>query len=274
MDMQAVLPGRNAGIDEVSVAAAAAGADLLLLTSFIDQTSIYTALLKATRENRIARSDFQRSIDRIAALKNWLAVQSDRPSLDIVGSAEHQQLANEVAERSITLVRNNDHVLPLKLSDDDRVAVIFPQPQNLTPADTSSYVVPALARRLRKRHAKIDQFIIPLDPSEADVTALVQTVRDYKLVIVGTINASEHTGQAALVNQLIERQITTIAVALRLPYDLQAYPNAPTFVCTYSILNPSMEALAKALVGEITFSGQLPVSIGTQYPIGHGIHSA
>jgi beta-N-acetylhexosaminidase len=273
MDMQAVMPNGYSDIATVSVAAAAAGSDLLLLTSFIDQVSIYAALLKAVQAGQIDRSDFQRSIERIAALKNWIAAQPARPSLEVVGSAEHQQLANEVAERSITLVRDEAQRLPLKLSDDDRVAVILPQPQNLTPADTSSYVVPALARRLRKRHAKTDQFIIPLDPSEADVAALVQTARHYNLIIVGTINAGEHAGQAALIKHLIEQNIATIAVALRLPYDLQAYPNAPTFVCTYSVLNSSMEALAKALLGEIPFSGKLPVSIGTQHPIGYGLNS-
>lgn len=273
MDMHAVMSDTFPDIASVSVAAAAAGADLLLLTSFIDQTAIYAAVLKAVQDNKIARSDFQRSIERITALKNWISAQTDRPSLDVVGSAEHQQLANEVAEKSITLVRDDAHLLPLKLSDTDRVAVILPQPQDLTPADTSSYVVPALAKRLRQRGLKVDQFIMAIDPIQSEVALLLQAVQAHDVVIVGSINAAAHAGQVALVNELIERKQKTIAVALRLPYDLQAYPNAPTFVCTYSILNSSMAALAKALLGEIPFSGKLPVSIGAQYPIGYGINS-
>ena len=52
-----------------------------------------------------------------------------------------------------------------------------------------------------------------------------------------------------------------IAVALRMPYDLAAYPSVKTYACAYSILPPSMEALADALFGKHRFTGQLPVSI-------------
>ncbi len=273
LDMGAVMPNGHSDIATVSVAAATAGADLLLLTSFIDQAAIYAALLKAVQGGQIARSDFQRSIDRIAALKEWIAAQTDRPALDVVGSSEHHRLAAEVAERSITLVRDEAHWLPLRFSDNDRIAVITQQPQDLTPADTSSYVVPELAKKLQKHHSKINQFVMPIDPSETEVAAVLQAVQSHDVVIVGTINATAYAGQAALVKQLIARDQKTIAVALRLPYDLQAYPTAPTYLCTYGILDSSIEALAKALLGEISCSGQLPVSIGALYPIGHALTS-
>lgn len=61
-------------------------------------------------------------------------------------------------------------------------------------------------------------------------------------------------------NALLKRKIETIAVAMRLPYDLAAYPAAPVYVCTYSILPPSMEAAADALWGKSAFPGQLPVT--------------
>ena len=65
----------------------------------------------------------------------------------------------------------------------------------------------------------------------------------------------------ALVNALLKRDVPTVAVALRMPYDLLAYPTAPTYVCVYSIQSPAMEALARALFGHIPFAGRLPVSI-------------
>ena len=52
-----------------------------------------------------------------------------------------------------------------------------------------------------------------------------------------------------------------VAVALRLPYDILAYPAAPTYICTYSLLPPSIHALAQALWGEMSFGGKLPVSL-------------
>jgi beta-N-acetylhexosaminidase len=58
-------------------------------------------------------------------------------------------------------------------------------------------------------------------------------------------------------------------VALRLPCDLASFPQAPTYVCTYSILEPSMKALASALFGTNKFHGKLPVSIPDLYPVGY-----
>ena len=55
-----------------------------------------------------------------------------------------------------------------------------------------------------------------------------------------------------------------------LPKYLAAFPVSSTFVCTYSILDPSMRALASALFGRSAFRGKLPVSIPGFYAIGHG----
>jgi beta-N-acetylhexosaminidase len=114
---------------------------------------------------------------------------------------------------------------------------------------------------LRKYHSPVDEFIMRLNPPEAEVAALQEQLSRYALVVVSTINATAHPGQAALVNALLKRDIPTVAVALRMPYDLLAYPTAPTYVCVYSIQPPAMEALAQALFGHLPFAGRLPVSI-------------
>jgi beta-N-acetylhexosaminidase len=73
---------------------------------------------------------------------------------------------------------------------------------------------------------------------------------------------------------LLQRGQPVIAVALRMPNDLLAYPTAPTYLCTYSILDPSLEALASALWGEHPCPGRLPVSIPGLYALGHGAQIA
>jgi beta-N-acetylhexosaminidase len=141
------------------------------------------------------------------------------------------------------------------------VAVVVPRPEDLTPADTSSYLVPALAAAVRRRHPATEEFIVPMNPAATDVLQLVAKLAGYDLVVVGTINAGPRSGQAALVRALVRQGTPTIAVALRMPYDIAAYPEIETYVCTYSILQPSMDALAKALFGRIPFRGKLPVTL-------------
>jgi beta-N-acetylhexosaminidase len=60
---------------------------------------------------------------------------------------------------------------------------------------------------------------------------------------------------------LLATGLPTVTAALRTPWDLLTYPEAATHVCTYSILEPSLEALAGALFGERGFPGRLPVRI-------------
>ena len=65
-----------------------------------------------------------------------------------------------------------------------------------------------------------------------------------------------------------------VTVALRTPWDLAAYPEAGTHVCTYSILPESMAALAAALFGrtepgtQAPFPGHLPVASRRGQPRG------
>jgi beta-N-acetylhexosaminidase len=100
-----------------------------------------------------------------------------------------------------------------------------------------------------------------MSPATEEIGALCERLAKYDVVILGTINATAHPGQAELVKKLIKQGTRVITVALRMPYDLAAYPEAATYVCTYSILSPSMEALAEALFGRIAFTGSLPVTI-------------
>ena len=81
------------------------------------------------------------------------------------------------------------------------------------------------------------------------------------LQLVGTINAYTQPGQAELVRHLLGKGIPLIIIALRLPYDLAAFPEAPTYLCTYSIQEPSMQAAARALFGQAGMNGLLPVTI-------------
>ena len=245
MDMKAIEQGAGLVIDAIT--AAGAGVDLLLLQGDSDQTdAVYAGLLQATRRGLLSAADQLASAERVLALKRWLAAQP-QPALDVVACAEHQALARETARQALTLVRDDAHRLPLRSPAGARIAAVAPRPADLTPADTSSYIVPSLAAALRAYHPAVDEFLIPLNPPEAEALALAEQLSGYDLVIAGTINSGAHAGQATLINALLERNLPLIAVALRMPTDLAAYPTAPTYLCSYSILEPALEALAAAL---------------------------
>jgi beta-N-acetylhexosaminidase len=159
------------------------------------------------------------------------------------------------------MVRNSAGLLPLKVRADERIAVAIPRPEDLTPADTSSYEQPELAKSLRRYHPHVDGFSFDINPGSEEIAHLCNQLSGYDLIIIGTINANANAGQVVLMERLRKSGRRMIAVALRLPYDIACYPAIRTYVCTYSILPPSMEALADALFGHVPFRGKLPVKI-------------
>ncbi|NMC52943.1 MAG: glycoside hydrolase family 3 protein [Chloroflexi bacterium] len=269
MDMKAIRQGEALGED--ALRAVAAGVDLLLLTSDpTDQRRVFTSLQTAAQKGALDAEETKKSIDRILSLKRWLA-GFPQPGLSVVGCADHLAVADAIAEKSITLVRDQHRLLPLRLQPEQRVAVVQFKPVDLTLADTSSYVTPGLAAALRSYHPAVDEWIVPMNPDEREITELLEQLRPYDVLVIGTLNAFASEGQSELVRQALKLALPTVVAALRLPYDLTAFPEAPVFVCTYGIQEPSMRALAKALFGTIKINGRLPVSIEGLYPVGWGM---
>jgi beta-N-acetylhexosaminidase len=246
MDMHAVaqfgpLPSLRRALE--------AGADIAMMGHLKDQLGLMREL--APEENPEA-------VRRIRAVQEKLP--TTLPSLDVLDSAEHRAIAQEVAERSITLVKDGGQ-LPLRLAEGDVLAVITPRPVNLTPADTSASVEIKLADSLREKGFRVEDYQISMQASEAEIAVALEAVSGAKQVIIGTINAQQDPSQVALVNAMQSRGQRPIVVALRIPYDLTAFPNIETYLCTYSIRQVSMRALARVLVGEIEAQGILPCKL-------------
>ena len=269
LDMHALAQGSAQIVDAIS--ALRAGEDVLLGTA--DEAALerlVEGLVEAQRRGLLDAADDAAANRRLDVLRRWLGGY-DQPPLDIVGCAEHQALAAELAGRSITLVRDDERLLPLKPAADARIAVVQSMPANLTPADTSSTVTPTLASALRRRLPGVEEILLPAAPGPADIAGLGSRLATFDLVLVGTFAAHLQPAQASLAEQVLASGKPTVTVALRTPWDLLAYPSARTHLCSYGILPPSMEALAAALLGESPFVGRLPVELPGLYPRGHGL---
>jgi beta-N-acetylhexosaminidase len=268
MDIQGIRQGGLLGED--AVRAASADVDLLLLSpNPIEHRSVFESLSASLKKGTLDSKIFSSSVERIASLKTWLREQFPPYGLHIIRCIEHQAVAVEIAERSITLVRDEGNTLPLKLRPDQRVAVIIPRTADLTPADSFFGIKPVLASMLREIHPNVDEFTVPLAPEDADISTVLQQISGHDLVVCATLNAFETNGQIKLVRQVLKTGKPCVVVAMRLPYDLNAFPEAPTYLCTYGIQESSMSALARALMGLVPLTGHLPVSIPGLYPAGY-----
>lgn len=269
LDMKALAQGPAQVVDVI--AAVRAGVDLLLTTAdLVARERVEDALCRAADRELLDPAALAATARRMADLRRWLGGFA-QPDLAVVGCAEHRALARDLAERSVTLVSDEAGLLPLRLDAGARLLAVMPAPRDLTPADTSSAVVPGLARALRAHHPLVDEIVTGHPPTDADIAAVRGQATASDLVVVGTLSASFDPAQAALVEAVLATGTPTFTVALRTPFDLAVYPAAAGHACSYGILPPSLDALAAALFGRAPFRGRLPVAIPGLYPAGHGL---
>ncbi|MEV5831310.1 glycoside hydrolase family 3 N-terminal domain-containing protein [Spirillospora sp. NPDC052242] len=224
------------GDGAVAVRAVQAGADQLLMPP--DLPEAYGAVVDAVRSGKITERRLDASVTRILRLKQRRGLfgqaQTDpAKAASVVGNAQHEATARQVAERAVTVVANKGGVLPLK---GRTVAVTGPKAE-------------ALAGALRA------QGVRTASPGSADVTVLT------------TDDAGSAT--AARVRALGGKPV--VVAALGSPYDLNSAGGAAAAVAAYSSGTASLQGLARVLAGTANPTGKLPVPAGGR-PVGHGLN--
>ena len=240
------------------------GIDLLLCMpdpALLERVRV--AVERGVSRGLIPQDPLARSRQRIDRLRRSIPPVVLDPSR--VGS--HEELARRLARNSLTLVRNDRGLLPLRLDPGSRILALEPEPTNVTPADTTVHYAPSLAGALRAHHPEVTGVVYPHHPKDGDISAAVVAAAEHDLVIVGTVTATP--GQVEMVKAMLAASTAVVTVALRTPYDLSLYPEAATHVCTYSGHEPSMAALAEYLFRGTDGGGSLPASIPGLYPAGH-----
>ena len=266
LDMAALAQGPAQVLDVL--AAVRAGVDLLLASADPDALArIEESLVRAVARDLVDPAELAATERRVAALRAWLGSAGPAPDLSVVGCAEHGALAAELAARSITLVRDPGRLLPILPggeADAAPILAVMPRPADLTPADTSSTVAPGLAAALRLQYPAVEEIVVDQAPDPAAVAAVRDRATTAGTVVIGTIDAHRQPAQIDLVDALAATGTPVVAVALRGPWDVAAYPPTVTALATYSILPGSLDALAAVLAGEAVAPGHLPVAIGPE----------
>ncbi|OKP88596.1 beta-glucosidase [Paenibacillus helianthi] len=190
-----------------------------------------------------------------------------------LGAAAHLEVARRISEASITLVRNNSSILPLKKTG--RTLVITAAPVVATLVDESFSAAPGLGAMLARHGLDSIDRVVPAAEIGTYAAKLLEEARTEEVVqiVVGTYNAQFHAGQIELVELLLGLGKPLVIVALRNPYDLLAMPGVQAYAATYESRPLALESAAQALLGHIAFQGKLPVSLGGEYPAGWGMGS-
>ena len=198
---------------------------------------------------------------RLAALRAWLAASAP-PPIGVVGSTSHRALADELARRSLTRIRDRAGLLGRVIGADARILVIEPEPVDLTPADTTSLLAAGgLASALRSRGRAVEGIVVGDPIASSDVAAMAGRAASADLVVLGTVDALGRPSLVELGRVLAAGGPPVIAVALRAPWDADALPELGTWIATYGIQPPTLATAAAAIVDGASLSGWLPVRL-------------
>jgi beta-N-acetylhexosaminidase len=258
------------GDAEVAVRALEAGVDQLLMPPQMDVA--WNAVMGAVESGRISQSDLNAKVRRILTLKYEKGLV-DHPYVDtsavdsVVGTPEHLAAADAVTNRTTTLVKNDDKALPMAVNGKKVMVTGY----GVTTKQT-------LADALTARGAQVTQAETGSNPSNATIDKAVAATAGQDSVIVTTMKAWSTPQQQKLVERLLATGKQVIVVAVRDPYDIAYFDDAPTYVATYSYSPVAIEALARVLTGEVSPTGKLPVDVPVAgdpdtvlYPFGAGL---
>jgi beta-N-acetylhexosaminidase len=256
------------GDGEGAVRAIEAGADILLAPP--NPELVIRAVTAAVEKGRIPRERIDDSAVKILEAKIHVGLMKNKlVDLDAISAAldskEAEAHAQDVADRAVTLVRNQNSVVPLAAPD--KACVIASSGIRL------SSFGQRLAEEFHKRapHARI-MFVDTLLPPLA-LDAVLGDASTCSAIVFATFTTNPllNGDLTPFVQKLSEGPVPVVFVSLGNPYLVTPFPKVAAYMAAFNTAPTGEIAVAKALLGEIAITGKLPVSIPDFGQYGEGI---
>lgn len=270
MDMRGV--GAGYGVEESSIRAIGAGTDILLMPP--DIPIAIAAVLAAVERGELDSLRINASVRRILELKvRTGAIQRPIVPLDslrtTVGSAANRAAAQRIADEAITLLRNDERMLPLTGSapmllltfagenDVSAGRVFAAEVRRALPRTRVARITPSTPR------ARLDSLL--RDGEQVVIATFVRTIEGEGRFAVG-----EHI--ARWVDALATKRAVSV-VAFSNPYVIREFPQVSGYVATFGRGEAMERAAGRAITGQQPFSGRSPISLPGFFRVGSGIVS-
>lgn len=273
MTMEGV--GKGYGVEESSVLAVKAGADIILKPS--DVTRAIDAVIAAVERGTLTRARIEQSARRVLELKARSGVAfQPTVSLDVlrevVGSPAHRAVAADVARRALTLLRDGG-AIPVA---GKRTVVVQYMPETELRAGR------VLAAALRAADRSVRVVKVSPTTSQEQLDSLARLATDAERVVLAAyVRRIEGEGRPAMpphiaswMDGLASRADggdRLALVAFGNPYLVRQVPSARTYLVTWAVGDASERAAAEALLGRAPIGGTSPVSLPGFFTRGEGI---
>ena len=269
LEMNAI--SETIGVEAGAIMAIQAGNDIALISHTYElQKGSIEAVKQALAAGQITIQTMQEASERVLQLKARMLSWDTLPTEDqlaAIGTSDHLQLRDKTYALSTTVVRDQQHLLPIQVPEAQQILVITAKPDTYTLAADKSDVANTFVTQIRQRHTKVAEIIITPQNATDMLPEIDHAISDAAMIIIVTMNANIDHNQGDFFQHVIQLGKPTIGLAIFNPYDLLAFPQLGTYVVTYEFTPPALTAAAQVLFGEITAHGKLPVSLPGLYPL-------
>jgi beta-N-acetylhexosaminidase len=269
---------------EAAVRAVLAGNDVVLHSP--DDAAAFDAMKEAIEQGRIDAGQVDASVRRILRAKARLGLhRTSAVNLDtlptIVGTRAHAAVADEVSRRSMTLIKDDRNLVPLRLPPEAAVLYlsVLDYPTGWRIAAPSRTFLPELRRRWPN--------VTAIELSDRTTPAELELVRAaagrYDAIVASIfVRTASFSGRMDLAPQIVDvlrtvgnlsarRNVPFVAVLFGNPYMSMAMPELPAVLLTYDFYDRAERSALSAIAGEAPIEGKLPIELPGFYPVGHGL---
>jgi len=280
LDMGGVTKGFPPG--EVAVRALVAGADVLLMSPVTD--AALASVRDAVASGRVPMARVDDAVRRVLEAKARLGLDQKREvDIDKLSTVfrrpEFLATAEDIADRGVTLLRNDAGLVPLDPRTTKRVFLLA------VSADPDTIPAEPFERELRAQLDTVESLHVDTKYFRVAETHL-PSPDSYDLAICAlTVRVADHKNAVGLpaeememVHALLRAGKPVIMVGLGSPYLSEGFPGAKTWVAAFSVQDVAERAAARAVLGTFAVSGKLPVSLPGAAPhalrVGDGMTTA
>lgn len=262
LDMKAIADAYPNG--ESAVRALVAGADILLMPP--DPEAAIDAVVRAVKQGRLTAQRIEESAAKVAAAKTKLGIAANR-EVDpdklntVLASPAMEADARKVAQRALTLVRNDRGMLPVA-AQGACAFVLTDNRRNLLGmrfADEFKARVPGVI----VRH-------LDAEMTEGAFRDAFEPVPQCKAVYVAWFPQRSEVAEA-FVEHLTTGPAPVALISFADPYRIRRFPNVAAYIAAFSSVPMSEVAAVQAMFGEVPFAGKMPVTIPGYAVVGDGL---
>ena len=268
---------------EAAVRAVKAGNDVILHSP--DDGAAFSGIVDAVKSGEIPMARVDASVERILRAKARAGLNRNRlVNLDqistVLGTRRNQAVAQQVSERSITLVKDVRSQVPLTTPRDGQVLYlsVLDYPSGWRIAAPSRTFIPEL--RKRWRNVTAIELSDRTTPSELE---LVRAMAPRFDVVVASVfvRASSASGRmdlaeplTRLLNGFARGNRPFVTIFFGNPYVPMFMPDLPAVMLTYDFYDLAEASAVRALAGEIPIGGRLPIELPGYAKVGAGLDRA